>query len=108
MKIDNHHITPSSNNIKIEDSYCIRKKYFNRFLNRIKILYPNNNVIKHRKLVSLKFEWAVHNFIYGFAEFFELDNIMNRCKDVDLNWPQKWYVNWTYNILGVIIWIFVK
>ncbi len=101
-------VTVSENNINIKNSYCVSKKYFHNYYTNVKILYPFCKVPIKREYASLDFEWATHNAIYYIAKRFKLTKIINRVKDVDLNYPQKWYINWTYNIIGVIVWIFVK
>lgn len=47
-------------------------------------------------------EWATHNFCY------KINFERNRTKDVDLNYPQEKKVNILYNIVGVLVWLFVK
>lgn len=103
-----HKITVTTNNINIENSYEIRKNEFHEYYNCVKRNYPKCVVPYKRKYISLDFEWVTHNAIYHIAKFFKTNKLANRVKDVDLNYPQKWYVNWAYNILGVIFWIFVK
>ena len=94
--------TVTSDNIHIEDSYKISKKAFDSVLNSIQAVYPDCLVFKNRKRNSMKLEWAVHNFLYS------LGVLKARTGSVDINWPQKWYVNWAYNIAGVMVWLFVK
>lgn len=93
----NYSITP--NNIQIEDSCKIRKKYFATTLERIEELHLDTEVWKRSKK-SLKREWATHNLLYSF------DIHRDRTKDVDLNYPCKW--EWLYNIVGAIALIIIK
>lgn len=106
--MDNHFVIITTNNINIKDSYQIKKKCFHNFYNYVKYIEPKCEVIIKRKYASLDFEWVTHNAIYYIAKFFKINKLVDRVKDVDLNYPQKWYVNWAYNILGVICWIFIK
>lgn len=88
-------------NIHLKDSYKYAKKEFDGQLRKIEALHPTCEVFL-RKRWSLKFEWLVHNVFYRW-------NIKReRTADCDLNYPQKWYVNWAYNILGCIFWPFAK
>lgn len=93
--------TVSENNIHIEDSYAVPKKNFGRELSRIKVLHPECKVFEERSMLSLEHEWATHNFLYGIK--FQRD----RTKDIDLNIPMKWYVEWAYNIIGALVWVFI-
>ena len=88
-------VTP--NNIHIIDSYAVPKKRFGRELSRIHLAHPDCNVFQ-RSTLSLEHEWATHNFCYliGFQR--------ERTKDVDLNVPMKWYIEWLYFIVGALVW----
>ena len=92
----------TDNNIHIEDSYQVSKKAFGSILDEIKEQGYGKNVFANRKIVSMKLEWACHNFCYKLGIF------KSHAKDVDINWPQKWYVNWAYNVLGCIARIFIS
>ena len=92
--------TVTENNIHIEDSYAVPKKNFGRVLTRIHVAHPECNVFQ-RKTLSLEHEWATHNFCYMCGLW------KDRTKDVDLNVPMKWYVEWAYCIIGALVWIFI-
>ena len=106
--MENHEIKVTVHNINIKDSYSIKKSEFHKYYNYVKKNYEDCEVPIKRKYISLDFEWVVHNAIYFIAKFFRINKLVTRVKDVDLNYPQKWYINWVYNILGVICWIFIK
>ena len=103
-----HKITVTTNNINIMDSYSIKKSEFHKYYDWVKKWYKDCEVPIKRKYISLDFEWVTHNAIYFTAKFFKINKLVARAKDVDLNYPQKWYINWIYNILGAICWIFIK
>lgn len=89
-------------NIKIIDSYLISKKEFKKYL--LNYVHNNENyeVILKRSLISLILEWSTHNFLY------KLNISKNRTKDVDLDYPQKWYYKIGYFFIGLISYIFIK
>lgn len=91
----------STNNVQILNSYKVPKKYFKRILNEIKSRYSDNNVFKNRKIQSMMFEWATHNFCY------KINYQRQRTKDVDLNYPQNKMTNIAYNVIGCLVWLFV-
>lgn len=91
----------TKNNVHIEDSYTVPKNQFDRVLGKIKTDNPDCEVW-NRCWWSLKFEWATHNFLYM------LHILRSHTKDVDLNYPQPWYINWAYNVIGCLVWVFVK
>lgn len=91
--------TITKNNLHIVDSCQVSKKNFGRTLTSIKNFHPKSDVWK-RSDKSLKREWAVHNFSYSLGLF------RSRTKDVDLNYPNRWA--WLYNIVGALVWIFIK
>ena len=100
--IENLDIIVSDNNIKIKDSFKVSKKDFKTILNELRYKYTSNNVLLNRKNCSMKLEWATHNFLYliGYKR--------ERTKDVDLNYPQKWYINIAYSVLGFFSLLFIK
>lgn len=87
------------NNVHIENSCNVKKKYFESTLTWIQEKHPDLGVWK-RSIKSLKREWATHNFLYSIGLW------KNRTKDVDLNYPNKW--SWLYNIVGSIVILFIK
>lgn len=84
-------------NIHITDSAFISKRDFDKELDK----YNDSEVAKHRTRFSLKMEWAVHNFCYtiGYKR--------KQTKDVDLDWPCN-LPEWIYEIVGCLIWIFIR
>lgn len=83
------------NNISIKDSYLIRKKSDMRdFLETVRKLYPTNTVLICRSDRSLIREWRAHNHFYNLGIF------RSRTVNVDLDYPQKWYMNVIYFLLG--------
>lgn len=89
-------------NIKVYDSYKVFKKTFKPFLNELRFEYPNNTVLINYSNCALSNEWALHNFCYNFGWW------KDRTKDVDLNYPKKWYILLVYAIFGSIARIFIK
>lgn len=81
------------NRIKIYDSYGIPKAEMEKELLVLKSKYPSH-CIWNRKMKSLKLEWAAHNLLYSMKYKVE------KTKDVDLDYPQKWYYKFAYFILG--------
>ncbi|MBQ6952580.1 MAG: hypothetical protein IJP81_01565 [Bacteroidales bacterium] len=47
-------------------------------------------------------ELAAHNALHALGIF------RSRTGDVDLNWPQPWYIRLGYAILGTLAWPFIK
>lgn len=89
-------IVVSDTNIHIEDSYLIRGRYFSSILREIEC-----EVTERRSMFSLKKEWAVHNFLY------KIGYKRERTKDVDLDYPCD-KPEWVYEVLGSLVWIFVR
>ena len=54
-------------------------------------------MVYKRWMWSLRCEWAVHNVLY------KLGLWRSHTKDVDLNYPIKWYVEVLYVIFGTLI-----
>lgn|SRR5574344_365952 len=95
-------VNVTDNNIHIVDSYIYSEKDFQEILDTIDYYYCHNAVLINRSECSLKLEWAAHNFMYL------LHISRARTKDVDLDWPQKWYVKVFYAVVGSIGWIFIE
>ena len=93
--------TISNNNLHLIDSYKVSKKRFDGELNRIKAIHPNSDVWK-RTRCSLKLEWATNNGLYA------LGIKRDRTKDVDINYPLKWYEKVMYSIAGFLVWLLIK
>ena len=87
--------TVTSNNINIKDSYKVKKKSeMKDILYAIQHNHSGCPVFK-RSYNALLSEWKTHNRLYalGFQRA--------RTKDVDLNYPIKWYVQLAYYIIGI-------
>ena len=91
----------SSNNIKLKSSYEVSKDDFERELAAIREQHPESQVW-NRSLVSLKREWAAHN------AFHALGLVRKQTADTDLNWPQPWFIRVAYDLLGRVVWPFIK
>ena len=86
----------SSNNIHIKDSYKYHKrKQIDTILDAIFRIEDDSPVFANRERWSLASEWRVHTRLY------KLGLWKSRTKDVDLNWPIKWYMVVLYNIFGL-------
>lgn len=81
------------NRIKIFDSYKYSIDQMRIELDNLQELYPDHP-IWNRSRMSLKYEWAAHTLLYL------LDYKKDKTKDVDLDYPQKWYKRVAYYILG--------
>ena len=87
--------TISDNNIHIKDSYRVfDKSEMKEMLYTIWTKRPDCNVFK-RSYDSMIAEWRAHNLAYRWG--IEKD----RTKDVDINYPLKWYVELIYKIFGI-------
>lgn len=91
----------SSNNIKLKSSFEVSKDDFERELAAIRELHPDC-LVWNRSIGSLKREWAAHN------AFHALGLIRKQTSDTDLNWPQPWLIRVAYNLLGRMVWPFIK
>lgn len=85
----------SENNIHIEDSYKVKEK--SKMYEILYIIQHNHPECKvfNRSYKSMIAEWRVHNRLY------KIGYKRNRTKDVDINYPLKWYVELAYKILGI-------
>ena len=95
MIINGYVCTVTSNNINIKDSYKVTERSEMReILYAIQHAKPECNVFK-RSYNSMISEWRTHNRLYrwGYQK--------SRTKDVDINYPLKWYVELAYKILGI-------
>ena len=92
--------TITKSNLHLVDSYKVSKTKFEGELAKIKGLHSNSNVWL-RSTRSLCNEWGCHNLCYALHIF------RSHTKDVDLNYPQKWYEKLGYGILGPIAKIFI-
>ena len=95
-------------NIHITDSYKVSKQYFCDTLDKresnaeAKGITEELEVFRNRSRFSLETEWACHNFLYA------LGIAQERTKDVDLDYPQKWYLRIAYTVGWVLVWLFIK
>ena len=81
--------------IKLIDSSFVPKAKFSRELGSIKNLHPSCQIWR-RSERSLRSEWAAHNLAYL------LGIKMDKTKDCDLEFEQKWYLRLAYFIVGNI------
>lgn len=88
-------------NLHINDSYRMRKRNMLMALYVLRDRHHKTDIFK-RSSKSLRREWATHNLLYA------LGIARERTKDVDLNYPQKWYVGLAYFFCGAIALIFIK
>lgn len=85
----------SENNINITDSYKMNKKEdMKETLYAIQHKHPECNSFK-REYGSLMNEWKAHNRLYNWGLF------KSHTKDVDLDYPAKWYTEILYWLLGI-------
>lgn len=86
----------STNNIHIINSFqYTTRKEMKKIIQYLKELYPNNIVFK-RPISSLIREWCSHNLLY------KVKIARHRTKDLDLEYPQKWYYKITYFLLSLL------
>lgn len=82
----------STNNIHIINSFqYTTRKEMKKIIQYLKELYPNNIVFK-RPISSL----SSHNLLY------KVKIARHRTKDLDLEYPQKWYYKITYFLLSLL------
>ena len=87
--------TISKSNLHIIDSYAVSKKRFEPFLNSVEAIHPDSDVwIRTKK--SMCREWALHNLLYA------LHIARSHTADVDINYPQNWFVSIIYTVFGAI------
>lgn len=95
-------ITITEHCVHIEDSYLItkRKKMKELFVELRKQMddcgFVFASPLDHRSDRSFIHEWVSHNNAY------KLGYKRERTADVDLNWPQKWYVKILYFVCSLI------
>lgn len=89
-------ITVTTNVIRIEDGYkTTSKKLMRTILNNVHLDHPECLVF-NRKMGSLVREWTAHNRLY------KLGLYKSHTKDVDLEYPIKWYYELAWFILGCL------
>ena len=91
----------SANNIQLKSSFEVSKDDFERELATIREEHPDC-LVWNRSIDSLKREWAAHN------AFHALGLVRKQTADTDLNWPQPWFIRVTYDLLGRVVWPFIK
>ena len=96
----NYKFSNDGSTLTLYDSYTVSKSNFQKTLNQIKALHGNMPIFQ-RTDKSLKYEWAVHNFLYmiGYEK--------ERTKDCVLDNPCD-KPEWVYCVLGWLVWIFIK
>lgn len=92
----------TDNNIHLYNSYLTPKKEFVPTLEEIREDYQDNTLVLNRSIQDMKYEWAVNNFLY------DLGIEKERIKDTDLEWPRKCGAKLVYNVLGFLIWPWIK
>lgn len=102
IKVNGHEITITTNNINIKDSYLVWDPYdMHDMLDKIKVFLKENSItmdtpLNHRTKLSMIREWISHNNAYYLG--YKKDQVC----DVDLNYPQKWYVKIIYFFCSLI------
>lgn len=92
----------SNNNLNIENSYKIKKRYNMKcVLHDIEKYHGCSDVFK-RSSNSLVEEWAAHNLLYNIGLF------KSHTKDVDLNYPQNKMMSLIYKVLSYIYFKTIK
>lgn len=89
----------SKNNIHMENSYEVTNKFtMDNILYDIREDYADEcDVLQNRTNESMINEWVGHNNLY------KLHLFRSHTKDVDLNWPQKWYEPIVWWLLSRIV-----
>ena len=92
--IDPDKILVSTYNVHIPDSWKCTKKEVKDYLDGARPQYPYCEPLQMRTTASMLREWAAHKAAYlvGFQR--------ERTKDVDLNYPQRWWVRLLYFVVG--------
>lgn len=83
------------NRIKVYDSFSVPKADIEKELLKLKERFPEH-CVWNRSMRSMVLEWAAHNLL------FSLNIKVEKTKDVDLDYPQKWYYRFAYFIIGNI------
>lgn len=95
--------TISTNDLQIKDSYLVSKHDFETELLWVKNDEEGNadSLVWNRSIASMRREWATHNAFYC------LGILRSHTKDVDLNYPQKWYEKIGYCVVGRLVMPFI-
>lgn len=91
----------TQNNIHLKNSFEVSKKFFNGAIAKLINKHPEL-AVWNRSVKSLRREWATHNLCYA------LGIKRSSTKDVDFNYPQKWYAVAAYTIVGSIALLIIK
>ena len=84
------------NCVTIQNSYTIDKRMVMRdVLNDLRDNF-SSAVFDNRGNISMIFEWVAHNNLYN------LHICRSHTKDVDFEYPQKWYFKLAWFLLGII------
>lgn len=104
LKLDvyGYKVTITSNNINIKDSYKVTNR--NRMTVILSIVKEytedygegTETPFNHRSIKSMVREWVAHNNLH------KLGYKKGQTKNIDLNYPQKWYVPIIYWFLSLI------
>lgn len=87
----------SPNNTQIKDSYLVRsRKDMKSILRQIQMPNFSNYACDRRTIKSMVREWCSHNLLY------DLGLWKDRTRDVDLNYPTKWYEDVGYFVLSLL------
>ena len=92
----------TTTNLHIADSYQIPGRDFREVLKDIHIENPDSFLFKARGVCGMCLEWATHNFLY------KIGYQRERTRDVDIDYPQKWYYKVGYAIAGALVWPFIR
>lgn len=88
-------VTILPNNTNIKDSYLVKSREdMKNILTQISLPNFSNYACDKRTIKSMIQEWCVHNLLYNLGVF------KKKTKDVDFEYPQKWYVKIGYIILA--------
>ena len=98
---ENIDYTVSPSNIHLESSFEVSKEDFERELLAMRERHPESQVW-NRSIDSLKREWAAHN------AFHALGILRSQTAHTDLNWPQPWFIRVAYDLIGKVVWPFIK
>ncbi len=91
----------TTTNLHIIDSYKIPGRDFYRVLKDISSQNPNAFLFKARCKLGMCTEWVTHNFLY------KINFQRERTRDVDIDYPQKWYYKIAYPLIAFLTWPFV-
>ena len=82
--------------ITIQNSYTVdKRRIMNDVLNDLRKSF-SVPVLNNRSNIGMIFEWVAHNNLY------KLHICRNHTKNVDLEYPQKWYYKLAWFLLGII------